>query len=67
MCNTWNDLKEQIPKVENRKFRIKNTNTGKYICDEKGRDKLFNSADEAKLYIKTHRLTSIFEICDVDY
>lgn len=63
---SWEDLKEQIPKIENRKFVIKNTNTGKYICDERGNTKLFCNADEAKLYIKTHHLTSIFEICDVE-
>lgn len=64
---SWEDLKEQIPKIENRKYKIKNTNTGKYICDEKGETKIFNNAEEAKLYIRTRHLTSIFEICEVDY
>lgn len=64
--NNWDNLKEQIPKVENRKFKIKNTSTGKFICDEKGNDKLFNTADEAKQYIRIHRLTNMFEICDIE-
>ena len=60
----WNDLKEQVPKC--RKFVIKNTSTGKYICDEKGEAKIFNNIEEAKLHIRIHRLTSMFEICDVE-
>ena len=59
----WNEMREKIKKIKNEKYVIKNCSTGNYICDSKGEIKIFHNPDEAKMYIKIHRLTSMFELC----
>lgn len=64
----WNEMRDSVTEYKKRLkgFAIKNTSTGKYVCDEFGRTKIFSNTDDAKMYIKIHHLTSMFEICDVE-
>lgn len=59
-------MQEKYQEIKGLKFAIENTSTGKYICDEKGDTKTFYSVDEAKCYIRHHKLTSIFAIREIN-
>lgn len=59
----WNDMKEQKNKIIKTKYALKDTTTGRYVCDSKGDVKEFVSENDAKLYIISRKLSNNFEIC----
>lgn len=63
MCNGWDGLKEQYKAMKGQTYVIRNGSTGRFICNKEGNKKIFYSLDEAKVYIRTHYLSSIYCIC----
>lgn len=58
----WNELRDKANAIRKIGYAIYNGSTGKYLCDMFGYVKVFNSSEDAKLYIQSKKLSNAFEI-----
>jgi hypothetical protein len=60
----WNEIKDEVNKIRKIKYAIRNSSTGKYLCDVFGEVKVFDNPEEAKIYIQAKKLSSNFELVE---
>ena len=51
-----------IGDLKNVKFKIRNGQTGAYVCNADGKNKEFISYEQATRFIEFRRLTNVYEI-----
>lgn len=60
--NTWKETVEKMKIPTCPVYKIRNSQTGAYVCDIYGRTKLFSTKNSAVSFIEFRRLKDIYKI-----